>query len=79
MWAGRIDIGADEFGSFVFGDLNCDGVLGSADIEPFILAVVDPNGYAGMFPDCDAQLADFNGDGMIDAFDIEAFIAALLE
>ncbi len=59
------------------GDTNCDGVVDAFDIEPFILAMTDPNGYAAQFPNCDIGSADANGDGAVDAFDIEPFIALL--
>ncbi len=60
------------------GDLNCDGALDAFDIEPFILALLDPIGYAAAYPDCDRNLADVNGDGAVDAFDIEPFVALLV-
>ncbi len=77
VWNGRIDMGADEFGSFVYGDLNCDGALDAFDIEPFILALTDPQQYAVQHPGCQAILADLNGDGVVDAFDISPFIDVL--
>ncbi len=73
----RIDIGADEAGSFVFGDLNCDGAFDGADIEPFFLAVGDPAAYAAAFPKCNQRLADVNGDGAVDGADIEPFFNLL--
>jgi hypothetical protein len=72
-------MGADEYGSFVYGDLNCDGALDAFDIEPFILAIVDPQQYAVRYPECEATLGDLNGDGVVDAFDISPFIDALTE
>ncbi len=74
VWGGRVDMGADEFGSFRFGDLNCDGAIDAFDIEGFIAALIDPNGYATQHPNCDVELADVNGDGAVDAFDIDAFV-----
>ncbi len=59
------------------GDTNCDGVVDAFDIEPFILAMTDPQAYAMRFPECDLQTADVNGDGVVDAFDIEPFVARL--
>lgn len=64
--------------SFPAGDVNCDGALDAFDIEAFILALVDPNGYAAAYPDCEILLADMNGDGAVDAFDIQPFIDALV-
>ena len=63
-----------EFG---LGDLNCDGQVNAFDIEPFLVALFDPDSYAGMFPDCDINLADIDGNGVIDAFDIEPFLGIL--
>ena len=59
------------------GDLNCDGVLDAFDIDPFVLALTDPDGYAVAYPDCDINNADINGDGTIDAFDIDPFVEIL--
>lgn len=61
------------------GDLNCDGVLDAFDVEPFILALLNPAGYAVAYPDCNRDLADVNGDGSVDAFDIEPFVMLLVE
>lgn len=74
----RIDMGAHEFGSFRFGDLNCDGAIDAFDIETFITATLDPNGYRQAYPACDNMLADMNGDGALDAFDIEPFVGLLV-
>ncbi len=60
------------------GDLDCDGVVDSFDIEPFILALTDPAEYAVRHPDCDRMNADVNGDGAVDSFDIEPFVDCLL-
>lgn len=59
------------------GDLNCDGQINAFDIEPFLVALFDPDIYGVLFPDCDIHLADINGDGNIDAFDIEPFLNLL--
>jgi hypothetical protein len=59
------------------GDLNCDGAINAFDIEPFILALLNPAGYALQFPDCAAGFGDVNGDGAVDAFDIEPFVRLL--
>ena len=61
----------------ILGDLNCDGVVNAFDIDPFVLALTDPDGYAAAFPDCDITRADINGDGVIDAFDIDPFVDLL--
>lgn len=55
---------------FYLGDLNCDAVINSDDVSPFMLALTDQAGYAATYPDCDAFNGDMNFDGAIDAFDI---------
>jgi len=62
----------------LYGDMNCDGVVDTADIDGFVIALVDPAGYATAFPDCDHSLADCNGDGQVDTADIDAFVAAVI-
>ena len=59
------------------GDLNCDGVLNGADIDPFFLALGDPPAYAAAFPDCDSTLGDINGDGSLNGGDIDPFFELL--
>ncbi len=62
---------------FPNGDLNCDGAVDVFDIEPFVLALLDPEHYTATYPTCDPLLADFDDSGRVDAFDIEPFIASL--
>ena len=59
------------------GDLNCDGVFNGADIDPFFLALGDPNGYRVAFAECDPLLGDTNGDGSLNGADIDPFFACL--
>ncbi len=59
------------------GDLNCDGDINAFDIEPFLVALFDPDNYPIQYPDCDINNADINGNGAIDAFDIEPFLELL--
>jgi len=59
------------------GDLNCDGLINAFDIDPFVLALTDPEAYALAYPDCDYMLADINGDGLVNAFDIDPFVQLL--
>jgi hypothetical protein len=59
------------------GDTNCDGLVDFADINPFILALADPAGYAAAYPDCPLANRDINGDGACDFADINPFIALL--
>ncbi len=57
--------------------MNCDGDINAFDIEPFLLALFNPDEYAIQFPDCNINNADVNGDGTVDAFDIELFLGLL--
>jgi probable HAF family extracellular repeat protein len=59
------------------GDLNCDGVVNTFDIDPFVLALTNPAAYAAQHPDCLARLADINGDGVVNAFDVDPFVLLL--
>ncbi len=59
------------------GDLNCDGRLDGADIDPFFLALGDPAAYAIAFPNCDLLNGDMNNDGRLDGGDIDPFFACL--
>lgn len=59
------------------GDLNCDAVVNTLDIEPFVLALLDPAGYATAYPNCQIALADISGDGMVNGLDIEQFVLLL--
>lgn len=60
------------------GDLDCSGDLTVGDVGPFVLALVDPAGYAAAYPGCDISQADMNLDGLEDGADIGPFVAALL-
>ena len=59
------------------GDMNCDGVINFADINPFVLALTGQAAYQAAFPDCDYLNADINGDGLVDFADINPFVALL--
>lgn len=59
------------------GDLNCDGAVTFADIDPFVLALSEPAAYAQAFPACGAALADTNCDGVRNFKDIDGFVACL--
>lgn len=59
------------------GDLNCDGSVNFADINPFVLALTDPAGYALAFPNCAIANGDINDDGSVNFGDINPFVALL--
>ncbi|MEW6251145.1 MAG: hypothetical protein AB1716_10895, partial [Planctomycetota bacterium] len=59
------------------GDVNCSGQTDFSDINPFVLALSDPAGYATQYPNCDIRTADCNGDGAVNFDDINPFVALL--
>ncbi len=65
------------FVPFDAGDLNCDGLVNSFDIDPFVLALTDPGGYTAAYPGCNRMLADTNHDATVNSFDIDPFVLLL--
>lgn len=63
--------------SYDKGDLNCDGDVNGDDVDPFLLALNNPSGYAAAFPNCDRDLADMNNDGAVNNFDLDLFLELL--
>jgi hypothetical protein len=59
------------------GDLNCDGVVDFRDINPFVIALASPEGFATQFPDCIIYNGDTNLDGLVDFRDINPFVLLL--
>ena len=59
------------------GDMNCDGLVNAFDIDPFVIALVDPAAYSAAYPLCDRDNGDCNDDGEVNAFDIDAFVMLL--
>ncbi|MBL8879239.1 MAG: hypothetical protein JNG88_08975 [Phycisphaerales bacterium] len=60
------------------GDMNGDGVVDNFDIDPFVLAITDPDAFAAAFPNVEALLAgDTNDDGELNNFDVDSFVALL--
>lgn len=60
------------------GDMNGDGTVDNFDIDPFVLAITDPDAFAAAFPSVDALLAgDTNDDGDLNNFDVDNFVALL--
>ena len=64
-------------GYLFHGDLNCDGLLNYGDIDPFVLALTDPDGYANAHADCSRDRADCNGDALVNYGDIDPFVDLL--
>ncbi|MBK8915893.1 MAG: hypothetical protein IPM64_15090 [Phycisphaerales bacterium] len=63
---------------FQLGDMNCDGLVNNFDIDPFVLAVVDPAAYALAYPDCNPLNGDINGQDGLNNFDIDPFVDLIL-
>lgn len=59
------------------GDMNCDGVISYADINPFVLAITNAASYEAQFPECDFLNADCTSDGQVSYADINAFVQLL--
>ncbi len=59
------------------GDMNCDGLVGFGDINPFVLALSDPTAYQQAFPNCAITNGDIDGDGTVDFADINPFVGLL--
>jgi hypothetical protein len=73
-----VDIGAYEYHAYLHGDLNCDGLVNTFDIDPFVLALIDPAGYALAYPNCDIRSADCDSDSTVNVFDIDPFVKLLI-
>lgn len=60
------------------GDMNKDGYINFCDIDPFVLALVNPDEYMGQYG-LDPYRGDCNRDGYLNAFDIDPFVELLFE
>ncbi len=62
----------------VTGDLNCDGAVNFADINPFVLFLANFSTWQATYPGCPPEHGDINGDGTYPSFgDINPFVALL--
>jgi hypothetical protein len=66
-------------GLAIRGDLNCDGAVNFCDINPFVLALSDPAGYAAAYPRCIILNADINANGTVGFDDINPFVRLLTQ
>jgi hypothetical protein len=65
---------------WVAADMNCDGVAGFSDINPFVQAVTNPTAWQAAYPGCDPRVGDINCDGtygQLSFGDINPFVALL--
>ena len=60
------------------GDLNCDGLVNFADINPFVVYLSNFPAWQTTYPGCPAQNGDINQDGTYPSFgDINPFVTLL--
>jgi hypothetical protein len=59
----------------VAGDANCDLLV---NIDPFVMALTDPAGYAATYVGCPITNCDTNGDLLVNNGDIDSFVALLV-
>jgi hypothetical protein len=73
--------GGDPCAGFLRGDSSGDNAVNNFDIDPFVLALSQPNTYLQQFcagsQDCFVCRNDLNGNGEVNNFDIDAFVACL--
>ncbi|OWY70172.1 hypothetical protein B7486_17095 [cyanobacterium TDX16] len=57
------------------GDMNCDCMVDLLDVDPFVLALLDPVAYALAYPPpCSIFNGDMQPDGNVDGGDVQAFV-----
>jgi len=66
-----------QFLPFPIGDMNCDGKVGFADINAFVMAITNPLAYQASYPNCDLMNGDVNEDGSFGFADINPFVRLL--
>ncbi len=59
------------------GDMNCDNLVGFADINAFVLAITNPAAYEQTYPLCFSMNGDVNRNGIFGFDDINPFVALL--
>ncbi len=69
----------EEGPTYPLGDMNCDGTLGFADTNPFVLAMTDPVAYGNTYPGCPITNGDINQDGTFGFADINPFVSLLTQ
>jgi len=62
---------------YPLGDMNCDQSVTFADINPFVLALTNPETYAAQYPTCPILNGDINQDGALGFSDINPFVMLL--
>lgn len=59
------------------GDMDCNGSVSMAEMDGFVIALLDPAVYASEYPLCDIINADINMDGYVDGLDIDSYVRLL--
>ena len=60
-----------------WGDVNCDGSVNFADINPFVLLLSNPSAWQDAYPGCPLLNGDINTDGSVNFSDINPFVHLL--
>lgn len=60
------------------GDVNSDGVVNLLDVDAYVLALIDPAGFAAQHPFGCIENADVNNSGAADGEDSQPFVQLLL-
>jgi alpha-tubulin suppressor-like RCC1 family protein len=61
------------------GDLNCDGVVNFADINPFVLILSNPTAWEQTYPGCPPLNGDIDGNLSVGFEDINPFVALIVQ
>ena len=78
-WVGMDMMITEIPGEIVLGDLNCDGAVSFADINPFVQYLSDFAQWQTTYPGCPATNGDINGDGTYPSFaDINPFVDCII-
>ncbi|MBI5765508.1 MAG: FG-GAP repeat protein [Planctomycetes bacterium] len=62
----------------ILGNMNCDCAVDLLDVDPFILALLDPASYSTMYLGCSILRGDVVVDGNVDGADVPGFIRLLV-
>ncbi len=63
--------------AFLVGDMDRNGKIDTDDINPFVLALTDPNSYVALYGLDPNDTGDCDGDGVLTVDDIQPFVGLL--